>query len=136
MIKKILNRVMAGISFGGLATFISLTVLNFAHIEVPVSEIWKHSSGSFILGIYFAVSSFIFEIEKWSSLKQTMIHYTLSIIIYFLLALPLGWIPMHVLSIIIGILAFSAIYGSYWTGFYLYFKRVEASLNEQLQRKE
>ncbi|WP_042142545.1 DUF3021 domain-containing protein [Paucisalibacillus sp. EB02] len=135
MIKVIVKRRIMGIAFGGITTFIALTIIKFAHIEQSAAEVWNHMLASFLLGIYFSIASFIYETDKWSPLKKTIIHFTLSITVYFLIALPVGWIPFTPLSIVVGILLFSVLYGLYWVGFLLYFKRIEASMNKQLNQK-
>lgn len=135
MIKEIVKRSITGIAFGGIATFIALTIMKFAHIEGNISEVWNHMLASFVLGIYFGLASFIFETERWSPLGKTIIHFSLSILVYFIIAIPLIWIPFNFIAIGIGIVLFSIVYSVYWTGFYLYFKRVEVSMNEQLERK-
>lgn len=135
MIKEVLKRGLAGIAFGGIATFIALTTMKFAYIEGTVSEIWNHMLASFSLGVYFGVASLIFEMEKWSALKQVLVHFTLSIILWLIIALTLGWLPYNLLSVAIGILFFTLVYSIYWTGFYLYFKKMEKSMNKHLQKK-
>lgn len=136
MIKEILNRIVIGIATGGFLTFVVLTFMKFLGIEGTASEVWNHMLGSMVLGVYFALSSLIYEYDGWSPLKKTVTHYSLSILVYFLVALPIGWIPWNLLSVVVGILAFSVLYALYWTGFLLYFKKVEASLNKQLQKEE
>lgn len=136
MMIEILKRGMIGVAFGGIYTFVALTIIKFNHIEVSISEVWTHMLASLILGIYFGLSSFIYENERWSPLKKTVIHFSLSIIVFFLIAIPIGWIPFQILSILLGILLFIIMYSLYWTGYYLYFKKMENDLNEQLQRKD
>lgn len=135
MIIEILKRSMTGIAVGGIYTFIALTIMKFNHIEGTISEVWLHMLAAFVLGIYYGLSSFIFENDGWSPLKMTVIHFSLSIIVYFIIAFSIGWVPLHPLSIILGILAFIVIYALYWTGYYLYYKKIEASMNEHLPKK-
>ena len=136
MIIEILKRSLIGIAFGALYTFIALTIMKFNHIEGSVAEVWNHMLASFVLGIYFGLSSFIYEKDQWSPLKATLIHFFLSIAIYFFIAIPMGWIPLDFKFIILGVVLIIVIYGLYWTGYYLYFKRVEVSMNEHFQKKE
>ena len=135
MINEIVKRSMMGIAFGGIATFIALTIIKFAHIEQSAADVWGHMLASILLGIYFGIASLIYETDKWSPLKKTIIHYTLSLTVYFLIALPIGWIPFTTLSITIGILLFTVIYALYWLGFLLYFKKVESAMNKQLNQR-
>lgn len=135
MFKELAKRSFAGIAFGGIATFIALTIMKFGHIDASVSEVWNHMLASFGLGIYFGVASFIFEMENWSPLGKTVIHYSLSIVVWLIIALPIGWLPFNLLAVFLGVLAFTAVYSLYWTGFFLHFKRVEAAMNEELQKR-
>lgn len=134
MIIEILKRSMIGVAFGGIATFIALTIMKFNHIDGTISEVWMHMLASFIIGIYFGLSSFIYEHDKWSPLKKMVIHFSFSIIVYFTVALTVGWIPFNFLSILIGILLFIISYSIYWTGFYLYFKKMEDTMNKHLKK--
>jgi len=136
MIRKIVERSIGGIAVGGIATFIALTIIKFGDIEASASGVWNHMLASFSIGIYFGLASLIFEMETGSPLKKTAIHYCLSIVVWLIIALPVGWLPFNLVSVIVGILTFTIIYSIYWTGFYLYFKKVEAAMNEQLQKRD
>lgn len=134
MIIEILKRSMTGIAFGGIATFIALTIMKFNHIDGTISEVWMHMLASMIIGIYFGLASFIYESDTWSPLKKVVIHFCLSIIVYFIVALTVGWIPFNFLSIMIGTFMFIIVYGIYWTGSYLYFKKMEDTMNKHLKK--
>ncbi|HEY4600715.1 MAG TPA: DUF3021 domain-containing protein [Cerasibacillus sp.] len=132
MINRILQKTTMGIAAGGLFTFIALTMIKFTHIESTVDVIWLYMFASLILGVYFGLSSFIFEIEAWSPLKQTIIHFLLTIGGFFLIAIPIGWIPLRFDTITVGIIIFSVIYMLNWTSFYFYYKKVADKMNKQL----
>jgi len=133
---EILKRAMFGIAYGGISTFIALTVLMILEINPPVSQIWLYTLAGFMIGIYFGVASFIFEIDHWSPLKTTVIHFLLSIVFYFMIALSIGWIPFTLTAIIISIFIFTAVYCVYWLGYRTYYKRVEDNLNKNLQKNQ
>src|SRR5690625_6829825 len=128
MIRKIVERCIAGIAFGGIATFIALTIMKFGHIEGYASEIWNHMLASFGIGIYFGLASLIFEMETGSPLKKTAIHYCLSIVVWLIIALPVGWLPFNLVSVIVWILSFTIIYIIFLTLFYLYFIKFYLSI--------
>jgi hypothetical protein len=134
MMKEILHRTFYGIAFGGIATFIALTIIKFGHFEETAAEVWNHMLASFGLGIYFGLASYIYETEKWSPLRKTITHYTLSILVNILIALPVGWIPFNFPAIVIGVALFTILYSLYWTGFYIYFKKNVASMNKELDK--
>lgn len=136
MIVEALKRITTGIAIGGIYTFIVLSFVKFYGVDATVSEIWLSMLGSLVIGIYFGLSSFIFGVQEWSYLKQTVIHFNLSITVYFIIALSTGWVPFTPLAILSNALVWIAFYTLVWTGFYIYFKKVEASLNEELQKKK
>src|SRR5690625_5244078 len=105
-------------------------------INPPVSQIWLYTLAGFMLGIYFGVASFIFEVDKWSPLKTTVIHFLLSIVFYFIIALSIGWIPLTIKAIVTSIFIFTAVYCVYWLGYRTYYKRVEDDLNKKLHKKQ
>ena len=134
MIVEGIKRSMIGISFGGIITFIALTIVNFTGTDATISEIWLYMLFSFILGIYFGLSSFIFIDNGMSMLTQTVIHYCMSVVVYFIIALFGGWVPFTFVAILVTTLIFTGVYSLFWTAYYLYYKRLEANLNASLQR--
>ncbi|KPH73600.1 DUF3021 domain-containing protein [Oceanobacillus caeni] len=136
MIVEAVKRSMMGIALGGIFTFIALTVVMFTSTDAAISQIWIYMLCSFILGIYFGLASFLFEDNGWSYLKKTAIHFCLSIAVYFTIALFIAdWIPFSLAAILISFLVFIFVYAVFWMGYYLYYKKVEASLNASLKKK-
>lgn len=133
---EILKRVMTGIAFAGIITFIALTILVLNQVESSVFTIWMYMLGSILLGIYFGLASFIFTNNGWSPLMKTVVHFSISIIFYFIIALSMEWVPFTLLAIFLTSVAFTVIYVIYWTAYQLYYKRIEASMNEDLQRRK
>src|SRR5690625_2190305 len=97
---EVLKRTMYGIAYGGIYTFIALTILMILQITPPIFQTWLYMLAGLMLGVYFAVASFIFEVEAWSPLKKTVIHFVLSIVLYFIIALSVGWVPFTFTAII------------------------------------
>ena len=136
MIKDISKRIITGIAFGGVVTFIFITFLMIKEIDITASEVWQNMLGSFALGIYFGLGSLIFEYDIWSPLKRTMLHFSLSLIVYFFVALPLEWVPFTLPAVLVTIILFTLVYAINWTGFWIYFKKVEASMNDVVEQKK
>lgn len=134
MISKLFQRSVAGVAWGGFITFIALTVLMLNDINPHISTIWLYMLASLVLGIYFGLATVIFEHESWSPLKQTIIHFSLSVTIYFIFALSLEWVPFTFVAIVNSFLFFTIIYAIFWFGFSLYYKRIANSLNESLKK--
>jgi hypothetical protein len=136
MIAEILKRMISGIAAGGFLTFIALTILMVNNIESSVTEIWLNMLGSMAFGVYYGLASIIFEKPRWTPLMKTVVHLSLSIIVYYTIALSVGWLPFTFPAIAISLVLFLSIYFIFWTGFYIHFKKLEAELNEHLHKKQ
>lgn len=134
MIVELTRRAMFGIGFSGIFTFITLTILNYRSIEASIAEVWLHMLASLVIGIYFGIASLIFDYDEWSPLKQIVLHFLLSSLVFFPIATLLtGWIPLQLSSIVIGICMFVLTYGVCMTVAYLYFKKQEEELNRSVR---
>lgn len=133
---EIIRRMIHGIAYGGINSFIALTILMIAEVNPPVSIIWLYTLSSFILGIYFGLASFIFEIDAWSPLKQTIVHYSSSLACYFIVAFLVGWVPLALKPIFLSTIFFSLAYSIFWLGYRAYYKKVEATMNESLTKQK
>ncbi|MEN2467697.1 DUF3021 domain-containing protein [Ornithinibacillus sp. JPR2-1] len=136
MIMEGIRRSIYGIAFGGIITFIAITIVHFTDTNTSVSQIWLYMLCTFVLGIYFGLSSLIFSDNGWSMLIQTIVHFSVSIIVYLIIALSAGWVPLRLFPILLTSFIFIGIYTLNWTGYYLYFKKVEKSMNANLKKNE
>ncbi|WP_348774999.1 DUF3021 domain-containing protein [Psychrobacillus sp. NEAU-3TGS] len=84
-------------------------------------------------GGFFTVSSLYFENPNLRLYQQTALHFVTVILLYFLLAFGIGWVPFNMASFSIAIASFLGFYVIFWTSFYLYFKRQMKKLNEELE---
>ena len=129
MMAEAFKRSLGGMAFAALITFIFITVLLITETESTILDIWKGMFGSLIMGIYFGSASLIFDNEKWSPLKQTIIHFFLSVTVW----LP-GWVPVGIIPIVMGLVGFVFIYTVFWFVLRSYFSKVEKDLNEHLKK--
>lgn len=134
MLIELSRRIFSGIAWGGVVTFVALTVLMINDINPEVSTIWLYMLASIVFGIYFGLASFIFTIENWSPLKKTAFHFTLSIAVYFMIALPIGWVPLTLIALVTSTIVFVITYAIFWSGYYIYYKKIEQSLNDSLHK--
>lgn len=134
MIKEVIKRIMSGIAAGGLATFIVVTVFMLKDDVISATILWFNMLGGFGIGIYSAVSSLIFESESWSRLKQLCIHFPMSFSVYFLIAVPLDWVPFTIWTVILVLVALILYYSLFWLGFWIYAKKQAAKLNDELKK--
>lgn len=135
MIIELIKRSLFGIAIGSLITFIVLTFFVVLSVDSTVLEIWKSLLTNMLIGMYFSSASMIFESEKWSLLKQTMFHFFLTLFFIFPLLIFAGWITFNFHSLLVSVSLFTLIYFIGWLGVYLYYKRLERSMNDSIAQK-
>jgi len=136
VVSKLVIRIFGGFGVGAVVTLVALLLLNDGTEVVPARLIALNLFGSMLIGAYFSISALLFEIEDWSMLKQTIVHYTASIIVLFPVFTWLtGWIPVNPQSLWIGWLFFTGTYILNWFGWYSYFKQLEKRMNQSLQKR-
>ncbi|MCU6712616.1 DUF3021 domain-containing protein [Paenibacillus sp. J5C_2022] len=136
MIYKVLPRLMVGIAYSGLQLFAVLTWVVFNNIHVTVEQIWWNGLGGILLGIYFGLASFLFEIESWSLLRQMTTHYLLSFSAFYIVAISVGWLPpLHGMAFIISLAIFTVIYLIIAFIVRLFLRKQAEELNKSLQKR-
>src|SRR5699024_4071899 len=135
MIFEVNKRMFNGIAWGGLITFIALSILLMNDVQTDVYTIWLYIGSSMMIGIYYGISSFIFTLEKWSALKKTLVQSFTSIAAYLVISLTSGSVPILFAPIMSTCLFFIVWYFIFWTGYNIYYKKTEKSLNNSLSKK-
>ncbi|ATP41075.1 hypothetical protein CSE16_14005 [Solibacillus sp. R5-41] len=132
--KNFLFRSMIGIFFGAFLTVIlTNSIVLFSDKSMLEGELYtKNSIGFMLCGWLFSVSSLYFENQNLRLIQQTVFHFVTVIILYFILAFGIGWIPFNFTSVLLAIAIFVLIYSVSWTVCYLYFKHQMKKLNEEL----
>ncbi|MGP4042169.1 DUF3021 domain-containing protein [Gracilibacillus sp. D59] len=136
MIAEGFKRSLIGIAVGSLITFAVVSFMIMLSVESSIQEIWKHWVASMLIGIYYSFASGIFELEHWSLLKQTIVHLTLTLFILFPIIIIVGWLPFDPMSLTIGLGIFIVTYSIMWLSMYFYFKRLERSMNNCIDKKK
>ncbi|OMP67830.1 DUF3021 domain-containing protein [Domibacillus epiphyticus] len=131
---EVIKRAFVGISMAGVITFAVLTVMKVNMVEATVSELWMHMFGSLIIGVYFGFASFLFDNDSWSPLKQTSVHFLLSICVFYPLALFVGWVPPEPLPVVLSFVVFCATYVLFWIGARFNLKKLEQSMNDSIRK--
>lgn len=134
MVNEMLRRSFYGLGFAAVITFAFLTAMTIQSIDVGVEVIWKNMLGSMMIGIYFGIASLLFEIERWSPLKQTAVHFVLSIVVWLPLGIYLGWVPLDPVALFVVLVMFIAFYVIFWFAGYLYLKRIENDINQNIKK--
>lgn len=133
MIHDITIRIFGGLGIAALVTFIALTIVVQQSIDVPVADVRMNLLGSMITGAFFSVASLLFYIESWSALKQTVVHFSVSLVVLFpVFTFLTGWVPLEPQALLIGLGIFTGSYVLNWIIFYMYFKRLEQQMNASI----
>ena len=149
MLKEIIKRALLGFMIG---VFVGETILIFESFLAgngnfyPVSAYLTANTNSEIsaviiqylitgiLGLTFSTGSIIFELDNWSLLKQTIVHFAATSVIMYFAGFFCGWFPHTTSSTIIWFVMFIVIYIIFWTSFYCYFKKKTREINETLKK--
>ncbi|MBU5438037.1 DUF3021 domain-containing protein [Tissierella sp. MSJ-40] len=86
-----------------------------------------------IAGFYFITISMVFNIDNWSLLKQTIVHFILMSVVYFPVSVYAGWIPVPTVAKIIFIIFYVLISIIVWLSFKAYWKKKAMEINKQLE---
>lgn len=148
MKNKILFRSLRGAPIGVMISLIITIVfsINTGHGEyfpVPpdliswcgneISAVIVQMICSMSVGAAFGGASVIWEIEKWSLLKQTLAHLSVVALPYFGLGYIMNWMPHHLFGALAYIGGFVAVYLIMWVSIYFSIKSKVKKMNEQLQ---
>lgn len=149
MLKKIVYRGLLGFSLGvfvgySITIVISLFLGNGTYssfvpslIEVTTTEINAVILQFFLsgfLGMVFAIGSVVWEIESWSILKQTVIHFCISVVVLLPVAYLGHWMEHSVWGITSYFLIFIGLYCMIWGIQYSVWKRKIQEINQKLEK--
>ncbi|WP_203248241.1 DUF3021 domain-containing protein [Sporosarcina beigongshangi] len=132
--KTFLFRSMIGIFFGAfIAVLLTNSVVYFGEQDVLDGQLFlKNSLGSIFSGWFFTVSPLYFENTNLRLSQQTALHFITVVVLYFILAFGIGWIPFTWSSFALTLGLFIVVYAIFWTAFYLYFRKQAKKLNAEL----
>lgn len=88
---------------------------------------------SLLVGAICGGSSVIWEIEKWSLLKQTLIHYAVISVPFFGIGYIMNWMPHYLFGALGYAGGFVAVYLIMWFSIYFSIKSKIKKMNEQLR---
>lgn len=88
---------------------------------------------SLIVGAICGGSSVIWDIEKWSLLKQTLVHFAIITIPFFGIGYIMNWMPHHLYGALGYIGGFILVYLIMWFSIYFSIKTKIKKMNKQLQ---
>lgn len=88
---------------------------------------------SLIVGAICGGATVIWEIEKWSLLKQTLVHFAIITIPFFGIGYIMNWMPHYLFGAIGYICGFIVVYIVMWCTLYFSIKAKIKKMNKQLQ---
>lgn len=141
-IKTALKRGLLGIPLG---VFINQTIfiliIIFYNTLPAIANMTKHQIIlqyvlSSILGFIYTACTVIFEIDEWSHLKQTIVHFIFTSIVFYFVAIWGGWLPKDIKSIILFSIIFLTIYIVTWLSFKIYWNNKIEDINNRLRNQD
>lgn len=91
---------------------------------------------SLVMGAIGGGSSVIWEVEKWSLLKQTLIHFAVIAIPFFGISYVMNWMPHYIYGALGYLASFIAAYIIMWVSIYLSIKFKIKKMNEHLREMQ
>ena len=88
---------------------------------------------SLLVGAICGGSSVIWEIEKWSLLKQTLVHFAVIVVPFFGIGYILNWMPHYLYGALGYVGGFIAVYVIMWCSIYFSIKSKIKKMNKHLQ---
>ena len=147
MLKKIIKRVLIGFIYG---IFIGQTILileslfkgdgNFhfvseyllAHTNTELAAVIAQYFITGIIGVTFASTTVIFELDRWSLVAQTALHFVITSVVMFFAGFFCGWFPHTAISTLIWFGVFIVVYIIMWLSFTLYYRKKTKEINNAL----
>ena len=109
---------------------VAASLVNLAGTKIGAVIIQYFLTG--IIGTTFAATTVIFEMDNWSLLRQTIIHFIITSIVMYIAGFLCGWFPHKLSSTLIWFGIFIVIYVIFWISFSSYYKNKVKKMNEAL----
>ena len=109
---------------------VSASLLELAGTKIAAVIIQYFLTG--IIGLTFASTTVIFEMDEWSLLRQSITHFIITSIVMYVAGFLCGWFPHTVASTLIWFGVFVVVYVIFWVCFSLYYKNKVKKINEAL----
>ncbi len=88
---------------------------------------------SMFIGAVYSGASVIWEIEKWSFTKQTLLHFAIFIVSFVPISYLLSWMPHNLNGALCYVAAFTGMYTLIWVSVYFSMKSKIKKMNSRLQ---
>jgi len=136
MAKLVAKYLINGVAWGSLWLVVICVIFDFAYAD-GLWEIFEnfttHALGSVIIGIGNATTPIVYEIDRLRRWQQILIHASVGLGTFFVVAFSLGWLPMaSPMALAFSLASSVIIFFAIWLGFYLYNKYEVKKLNERI----
>ena len=147
MLKKFVKRAILGFMIGifigqtiliieslmvGDGNFYAVSTYLVEHTKTRIAAVIVQYLITGIIGMTFASTTIIFELDKWSLLAQTALHFIITSIVMFFSGFFCGWFPHTTVSTIIWFGVFIVTYIIIWISFMLYYRKKTKEINKAL----
>ena len=145
IIKRCLFGAPVGLAIGTIVTiFISLSVGDgkfYAVVPTLITDMGSEINAvvlqavlSLVYGAAWAGASVVWDMERWSLLKMTLVHLAIASVATFPIAFFARWMPHTLVGILMYIGIFLFIYAGIWISQYSAMKKKIKEMNEKLQK--
>lgn len=91
--------------------------------------------GVVIVGAAIGVGSVLYSVMN-NTFVAALLHVLISAIVFSIVAYVLNWFPQNIVSILVNLVIFVAIFFAIWTGFYVVNRRKVENVNRELAHAE
>jgi hypothetical protein len=116
----------------GDGNFYSVSTYLVNHTSTRIAAVIIQYLISGIIGLSFAAYTVIFEMDRWSILGQTVLHFVINSIVMYAAGFLCGWFPHTVASTLIWFGVFILVYLIFWFAFTMYYKKKTQEINKVL----
>ena len=134
------NFLIRGLIFSGLGPVIAGLVFLILYCcsvveNINAVEMFLTIVSAYILAFVAAGASVVYNVERFSIMKATVIHYVVLYLAYIMCYLINGWVKDNLMSILIFTIIFIVSYFTIWLATYFSIKTVSKRLNEKLANR-
>ena len=146
-INKIIKRAILGFIYGvfigqtilileslmaGDGNFYAVSTYLVKHTSTRIAAVIAQYFITGIIGLCFASTTVIFEMDNWSIIAQTALHFVINSIVMYVSGFLCGWFPHTVGSTLIWFGVFIVVYVIIWICFTAYYRKKTKEINNAL----
>lgn len=132
-----------GISWGcTVLVFVCLTAYVLdekTYLSLIMEDFARQAIGAMIVGVACGGTAIVYQFDHLSTMAKFLIHFGIGMVIFYMVALYLGWIPFypgHILHTVLQLLISCGIFVGIWLCFYLFNHNDARKINKRLRELE